>query len=162
PELLELSQEILNPAPDQAPLVLADSEHYTTELLDHVHLETPFELLVPMPPPRSLFASNRAAAQSLITVSFSVTVNDQRIIISNPSWPPSTVTKSRIWLFIIHNAGISKSFSNSTKPWVGIGPVRSTSTSVTDKLPWPWWPKPLFTRCVKDWANPFLNGMPLT
>ncbi len=50
PELLELSQEILNPAPDQAPLVLADSEHYTTELLDHVHLETPFELLVPMPP----------------------------------------------------------------------------------------------------------------
>src|SRR5208282_5830570 len=53
PELLELSQEILNPAPDQAPLVLADSEHYTTELLDHVHLETPFELLVPMPPQNS-------------------------------------------------------------------------------------------------------------
>jgi len=48
-----------------------------------------------MPLPRSLFASNRAAAQSLITVSFSVTVNDQRIIISNPSWPPSTVTKSQ-------------------------------------------------------------------
>src|ERR1700682_1950611 len=53
PELLELSQEILNPAPDQAPLVLADSEHYTTELLDHVHLDTPFELLVPMPPQNS-------------------------------------------------------------------------------------------------------------
>jgi hypothetical protein len=49
----ELSQEILNPAPLQAPLVLADSEHYTTELLDHVHLETPFELLVPMPPQNS-------------------------------------------------------------------------------------------------------------
>jgi hypothetical protein len=30
--------------------VLADSEHYTAELIDHVHLETPFELLVPMPP----------------------------------------------------------------------------------------------------------------
>jgi hypothetical protein len=43
-----------------------------------------------MPPPMSLFASNRAAAQSLITVSFIVTVNDQRIIISNSSWPPST------------------------------------------------------------------------
>jgi len=53
PELLQLSQEILNPAPDQAPLVLADSEHYTTELLDHVHLDTPFELLVPMPPQNS-------------------------------------------------------------------------------------------------------------
>lgn len=50
PELLELSKEILNPAPDQAPLVLADSEHYSTELIDYVHLETPFELLVPMPP----------------------------------------------------------------------------------------------------------------
>jgi hypothetical protein len=36
-----------------APLVLADSEHYTTELIDHVHLDTPFELLVPMPPQNS-------------------------------------------------------------------------------------------------------------
>ena len=60
PELLELSQEILNPAPDQAPLVLADSEHYTTELLDHVHLETPFELLVPMPPQNSPKLQNQA------------------------------------------------------------------------------------------------------
>src|SRR4029077_586296 len=50
PELLELTQEILNPTPLQAPLVLADSEHYTTELLDHVHLETPFELLGPVHP----------------------------------------------------------------------------------------------------------------
>ena len=49
PELLDLSRQILNPAPNRAPLVLADSEHYASELLDHVHLETPFELLVPMP-----------------------------------------------------------------------------------------------------------------
>ena len=34
-------EEILNPRPAQAPLVLADSEHYTTELLDHVHLGDP-------------------------------------------------------------------------------------------------------------------------
>ena len=60
PELLDLSQEILNPAPDQAPLVLADSEHYTTELLDHVHLETPFELLMPMPPQNSPKLQNQA------------------------------------------------------------------------------------------------------
>ena len=52
PELLDLSQQILNPAPG-APLVLADSEHYTAELLDAVHLQTPFELLVPMPQPAS-------------------------------------------------------------------------------------------------------------
>lgn len=49
PELLELSEKILNPSADQAPLVLADSEHYSTELIDHVHLDTPFELLLPMP-----------------------------------------------------------------------------------------------------------------
>jgi hypothetical protein len=49
PELLELSQQILNPAADHGPLVLADTEHYSTELIDQVHLETPFELLLPMP-----------------------------------------------------------------------------------------------------------------
>lgn len=49
PELLSLSQSILNPSGDSPPLVLADSEHYSTEIIDHVHLETPFELLVPMP-----------------------------------------------------------------------------------------------------------------
>ena len=49
PQLLALSKEILNPASDRSPLVLADSEHYSTELIDHIHLETPFELLLPMP-----------------------------------------------------------------------------------------------------------------
>ena len=41
-------------------MVLADSEHYTTELLDHVHLETPFELLVPIPPQDSPKLQNQA------------------------------------------------------------------------------------------------------
>jgi hypothetical protein len=49
PELLALSQSILNPSSDSAPLVLADCEHYSTEIIDHVRLETPFEFLVPMP-----------------------------------------------------------------------------------------------------------------
>lgn len=53
PELLALSQRILQPAAAEAPLVLADSEHYTAELIDAVHLQTPFELLVPMPQPAS-------------------------------------------------------------------------------------------------------------
>jgi hypothetical protein len=43
------------------------------------------------------------------------------------------VTKSRTWLFTIHNAGMSKSFSNSIRPWVGIEPVRLISTSATVK-----------------------------
>lgn len=48
PQLLNLAAEILG---EQARggLVLADSEHYTVELLDHVHMQTPFEILVPMP-----------------------------------------------------------------------------------------------------------------
>ena len=53
PELLALSQQILNPMAEEAPLVLADSEHYTAELIDAVHLQTPFELLVPLPQPAS-------------------------------------------------------------------------------------------------------------
>jgi hypothetical protein len=46
-ELLELAADILAPEPGQA-LVLADSEHFSTELLDRVKTETPFDLLVPM------------------------------------------------------------------------------------------------------------------
>lgn len=52
PELLHLSRQILNPRPDQTPLVVADSEHHSIELLDAVHLDTPFELLVPMRSPK--------------------------------------------------------------------------------------------------------------
>jgi hypothetical protein len=46
-ELLGLAAEILDPEPGRA-LVLADSEHFTTELLDRVKGETAFDLLVPM------------------------------------------------------------------------------------------------------------------
>ncbi|MFH0879048.1 MAG: transposase [Lentisphaerota bacterium] len=48
PNLLRLAQAILNPAP-KTTLVLADAEHYSTALIDHVAGETPFDLLVPMP-----------------------------------------------------------------------------------------------------------------
>jgi Transposase DDE domain len=46
-ELLETAAEILDPEPGGA-LVLADAEHFTTELLDRVKTETAFDLLVPM------------------------------------------------------------------------------------------------------------------
>jgi hypothetical protein len=67
PELLELSEKILNPSADQAPLVLADSEHYSTELIDHVHLDTPFELLVPMPPQNSPKRRDKAPSPQAFT-----------------------------------------------------------------------------------------------
>ncbi len=47
-ELLKLASEILDPKAGQT-LVLADSEHFTAELLDKVKTETNFDLLVPMP-----------------------------------------------------------------------------------------------------------------
>ena len=108
PELLDLSRQILNPAPNRGPLVLADSEHYASELLDHVHLETPFELLVPMPahnapkvhsqalpserfipagpampPLKPPFGSSTAVARNLTIVSPSAAENGQPIIFIN-------------------------------------------------------------------------------
>jgi hypothetical protein len=47
-ESLVLAADILGPAPGEA-LVLADSEHFTTDLLDRVKTGTTFDLLVPMP-----------------------------------------------------------------------------------------------------------------
>jgi len=48
PPLLEMAEQILGPAADGS-LVMADSEHFTADLLDHVATGTPFDLLTPMP-----------------------------------------------------------------------------------------------------------------
>ena len=48
PELLELAGAILGPAAAGS-LVVADSEHFTAELLNHVRTNTGFDLLTPMP-----------------------------------------------------------------------------------------------------------------
>jgi hypothetical protein len=48
PELLRMAAEILAP-PHKEALVATDTEHFTTKLLDHVHLQTPFDIIVPMP-----------------------------------------------------------------------------------------------------------------
>lgn len=47
-ELLGLAAEILDPNTSEA-LVVADCEHFTAELMDHVKGQTGFDLLVPMP-----------------------------------------------------------------------------------------------------------------
>ncbi|MBV8525146.1 MAG: transposase [Acetobacteraceae bacterium] len=46
-ELLGLAADVLDPKPGAA-LVVADAEHFTAELLDHIKDKTAFELLVPM------------------------------------------------------------------------------------------------------------------
>jgi hypothetical protein len=46
-EVLQLAQQIL-PATQERPLLVADVEHFTVELLDYVRQNTPFDLLVPL------------------------------------------------------------------------------------------------------------------
>jgi hypothetical protein len=48
PELLRMAREILAPLPEQT-LVAADSEHFAVELVDHIHTQTPFDFITPMP-----------------------------------------------------------------------------------------------------------------
>jgi hypothetical protein len=54
PGLLDMASRILDPEPNEA-LVVADTEHFTASLLDHVHTETPFDLMTPI--------SNQVAVQ---------------------------------------------------------------------------------------------------
>ncbi len=49
PGLLQLTSDILNCSPPRKPLVVADTEHYVSELFHHVKTNTPFDLLVLMP-----------------------------------------------------------------------------------------------------------------
>ena len=48
PELMDLTQSILQPKAGQT-LVLADSEHFSEELIEDIHQRTGFDLLVPIP-----------------------------------------------------------------------------------------------------------------
>ncbi|MBW1911410.1 MAG: transposase [Deltaproteobacteria bacterium] len=59
PQLLTLASEILKLNGDK-PLVMADNEHYTVELFDWIHSESPFDMLVPMPYNNSVLRSIRS------------------------------------------------------------------------------------------------------
>jgi hypothetical protein len=63
PRLLQLAALILNPCSSSKPLVLADNEHFSGELLQSVCTQTPFDLLLPMRKTQSLMASIRAIPQ---------------------------------------------------------------------------------------------------
>jgi hypothetical protein len=65
PELLALAAKILNPHGET--LVVADTEHFSAELVDQVHSETNFDLLVPMPKQRSLDRRLRAIPEEQFT-----------------------------------------------------------------------------------------------
>ena len=53
PGLLTLTADILN-LKGQKPLIMADNEHYTTELFDWIFSKSPFDMLVPMPYSKSV------------------------------------------------------------------------------------------------------------
>ena len=52
PELTKLAEAILQPSPCQL-LVLADTEHFSSELISDIHGRTGMDLLVPMPNKRT-------------------------------------------------------------------------------------------------------------
>ncbi len=66
PGLSRLAGAILNPSSGET-LMLADTEHYTRDLLEHVKEHTPFDLLVPMPNGRAQQSQMRAVADSCFT-----------------------------------------------------------------------------------------------
>jgi hypothetical protein len=48
PELIDMAENILRPSPGQT-LILADSEHFSADLIHDIHRRTGFDLLVPIP-----------------------------------------------------------------------------------------------------------------
>jgi hypothetical protein len=65
-ELLQLAADVLDTKPGQA-LVVADSEHFTVELLDRVKTGTNFDLLVPMPAQPALLAKLKGVPPEAFT-----------------------------------------------------------------------------------------------
>jgi hypothetical protein len=59
PQLLNMAAEILAPKHKEI-LVVADTEHFTAQLIDYVHLETPFDILMPISSQRSVQKRLRA------------------------------------------------------------------------------------------------------
>ena len=82
-ELLGLAAEILTPQPGEI-LVLADLEHLTAELFDHVQLHTPFDLLVPMKNDRPLRKQLRAIPPEQFTRRWAGFATDEAALQDDP------------------------------------------------------------------------------
>lgn len=53
PELLDMAQNILSPEPGQA-LVMADTEHHSSEIFEYINDQSAFDLICPMPRGRTI------------------------------------------------------------------------------------------------------------
>lgn len=65
-QLLKLASGILKLNGDK-PLVIADNEHYTVELFDWIHSDSPFDMLVPMPYNSSVLKTIRSLPEEAFT-----------------------------------------------------------------------------------------------
>jgi len=120
PDLLRMARDILAPLPDHT-LVAADTEHFAVELVDHVHTETPFDLITPMPnrqsdqkrwrqiPPQTF--TRHWAGYATAVLPFTPHHNRggpyYELVRSTPS--PATIP----------NAGTSRNSSTSSNRWAG-------------------------------------------
>jgi hypothetical protein len=66
-QLLQMAQSILGDSPPSPRLITADVEHFSTELLDLVRRDTPFDLLVPLRHSQQLDRHYRALAPEHFT-----------------------------------------------------------------------------------------------
>jgi hypothetical protein len=66
-QLLQMAQAILGSTAGSAPLIVADVEHFSTELLDLVRRDTPFDLLVPLRSTKALRQHYGKIAPELFT-----------------------------------------------------------------------------------------------
>ncbi len=153
-ELLKLASEILDPKAGEA-LVLADSEHFTSELLDKVKTETNFDILVMMPNlpalrsklkglppeafrrggqvmrPRSWHTRFRTAMLGRSTNSSSGKGSGRKSTASTHFWGRAMATKLSSWQQIFRNAGTSRSSLMLIKPWAGTAQGLAISTFAT-------------------------------
>jgi hypothetical protein len=89
--LLDLAADILEPA---RALVLVDSEHFTTELLDDVKQRTQFDLLVPMSARQSLIRELRALPPELFHPRWAGYATAKR------TYTPHSSTKGQVYQYI--------------------------------------------------------------
>lgn len=148
PRLLQLSARILNPTTESKPLVVADNEHLSHEILDFVSAQTPFDILIPMSRTKSMDAALKAIPKkifnligpdmprlightnsndppTLITVNSSnVPAKAQTMFFTTLFSLPAIATRSMTYAFISLNAGILRNFSTPIRTWDGNAPAQ--------------------------------------
>ena len=86
PKLMDLTQEILQPSPGQT-LVVADTEHFSCELINDIHQRTGLDLLVPMPNRKSYRKTFEAIPEDQFTRRWAGFATTKRLVELNKRNP---------------------------------------------------------------------------